>query len=114
MGSSVATTRLDSAVTDLAQLLLNWEVERPLSEVVGANGDLERPDYDLSRDANTNVVIQQQVDAKLTVHHSIEEDRWYNVAETCYAIVSMIYPIQHQAPTQVRRTSQSYPSLYSQ
>ena len=58
-----------------------------VSEVVGANGDLEWPDYDLSRDANTNVVIQQQVDAKLTVRRSIEEDRWYNVAETCYAII---------------------------
>ena len=90
-------------MTDLARLLLNWEAEWPLSEVVGANGD-----YDLSHDTNTNVVIQQQVDAKLTVRRSIEVDQWYNVA----AIVSTIYPIQHQAPTQVRRTSQSYPSLY--
>ena len=66
MWSSVAMTWLDLAVTNLAWLLLNWEVEWPLSQVVGANSDLEWPDYDLSCDTNTNVVIQHQVDAKLT------------------------------------------------
>ena len=66
MWSSVAMTWLDLAVTDLAWFLLNWEVEQPLSQVIGANSDLEWPNYDLSHDANTNVVIQQQVDAKLT------------------------------------------------
>ena len=72
MGRSVATTRLDSAVTDLGRLLPNWEVGLALSQVIGANGDLEWSDGDLSHDSNTNLVIQELANL---IYATIEEKR---------------------------------------
>ena len=63
-GCSVAMTWLDLAVTDLGQLLPNWEVKLAFSQVIGANGNLKSPDYGFSHDFNINLVIQEQFNTK--------------------------------------------------